>query len=74
MSEHSDTSMNDTPRIVITGMGWITPLGHDLETVWGKLTRGASGVSAIEGFDASTFPTTFAASSLSRESASRVKA
>lgn len=48
-------------RIVITGMGWITPLGHDLETVWTRLTNGESGVAPIERFEASTFPTTFAA-------------
>jgi 3-oxoacyl-[acyl-carrier-protein] synthase II len=48
-------------RVVITGMGWITPLGHDLPTVWERLTAGASGVAPIERFEASTFPTTFAA-------------
>jgi 3-oxoacyl-[acyl-carrier-protein] synthase II len=49
------------PRIVITGMGWVTPLGHDLSTVWKKLMAGESGVSRIDRFDAATFPTTFAA-------------
>ncbi|MFO0875432.1 MAG: beta-ketoacyl-[acyl-carrier-protein] synthase family protein [Phycisphaerales bacterium] len=49
------------PRIVITGLGWITPLGHDLETVWAALMRGCSGVGRITRFDARTFPTTFAA-------------
>ncbi|HWB18715.1 MAG TPA: beta-ketoacyl-[acyl-carrier-protein] synthase family protein [Phycisphaerales bacterium] len=53
--------MSSHPRIVITGMGWITPLGFDLATVWQKLTSGASGVSRIDRFAASTFPTTFAA-------------
>jgi 3-oxoacyl-[acyl-carrier-protein] synthase II len=48
-------------RIVITGMGWVTPLGHDLETVWARMMRGESGVSRIDRFDAETFPTTFAA-------------
>lgn len=52
--------MSET-RIVITGMGWITPLGHDLETVWRRLQAGESGVTPIDRFDASTFPTTFAA-------------
>ncbi len=42
-------------------MGWITPLGHDLDTVWAKLVGGESGVTAIERFDAETFPTSFAA-------------
>ena len=49
------------PRIVITGMGWITPLGHDLETVWRRLVAGECGMSRIDRFAAATFPTTFAA-------------
>ena len=49
------------PRIVITGMGWVTPLGHDLDTVWTKLINGESGVTAIDRFNAETFPTCFAA-------------
>ena len=48
-------------RIVITGMGWITPLGHDLATVWNQLTSAGSGMDRIGHFDATTFPTTFAA-------------
>ncbi len=48
------------PRVVITGMGWITPLGHDLDTVWSALTSGTSGIAPIDRFDASCFPTTFA--------------
>lgn len=48
-------------RVVITGMGWITPLGHDLDSAWSAMMRGESGVSRIERFDASTFPTTFTA-------------
>ncbi len=48
-------------RVVITGMGWITPLGFDLDTVWARLMRGESGVSTIDRFDAATFPTRFAA-------------
>jgi 3-oxoacyl-[acyl-carrier-protein] synthase II len=50
-----------TDRIVITGIGWVTPLGHDIETVWRRMLAGESGISPIEHFDASTFPTTFAA-------------
>lgn len=54
-------SNNGGPRVVITGMGWITPLGHDLETVWSRLAACESGVVKIDHFDASTFPTSFAA-------------
>ncbi len=48
-------------RIVITGMGWVTPLGFDLETVWARLLAGDSGVGPITRFNAQTFPTTMAA-------------
>lgn len=47
--------------VVITGMGWVTPLGHDIETVWKRMLAGESGVAPIGHFDATTFPTTFAA-------------
>lgn len=53
--------MNAANRVVITGMGWVTPLGHDLSTVWTKLIGGVSAVAPIDRFDARTFPTTFAA-------------
>jgi 3-oxoacyl-[acyl-carrier-protein] synthase II len=46
-------------RVVITGMGMVCPLGHDVETVWDGLMTGKSGVGPITIFDASTFPTTF---------------
>jgi 3-oxoacyl-[acyl-carrier-protein] synthase II len=50
-----------TRRVVITGMGWITPLGHDIEGVWRRLLAGESGIAPTTNFDARTFPTQFAA-------------
>lgn len=48
-------------RVVITGMGWVTPLGVDIETVWRRLLAGHSGVAEITIFDASDFPVRIAA-------------
>ncbi len=46
--------MNDR-RVVITGLGAITPLGNDVETFWSNLKNGASGIRRIESFDVSTY-------------------
>ncbi len=48
-------------RTVITGIGWVTPLGCDIEDVWGRLLRCESGIEPTTLFDARTFPTTFSA-------------
>ena len=50
-----------TRRVVITGMGWVTPLGHDVESVWARLLAGESGVGPVTRFDARTLATNFAA-------------
>ena len=47
-------------RVAITGMGWVTPLGHEIETVWQAILTGVSGLAPTTNFDARTFPTTFA--------------
>lgn len=47
-------------RVVVTGVGCINPLGHDVETMWGALKEGRSSVDRITIFDASTFPTQIA--------------
>jgi 3-oxoacyl-[acyl-carrier-protein] synthase II len=48
-------------RVVITGMGVVTPLGHSVGEMFANLLEGKSGVDRITNFDAHTFPTTFAA-------------
>ncbi|WP_144933237.1 beta-ketoacyl-ACP synthase II [Paenibacillus sp. 32O-W] len=49
-------------RVVVTGLGIMTSLGHELETFWDHLMAGKSGVSLIESFDVSEYPTRIAAS------------
>jgi 3-oxoacyl-[acyl-carrier-protein] synthase II len=48
-------------RVVVTGMGAITPLGHDVASTWVGLRRGESGVGPITLFDASQLRTQIAA-------------
>src|SRR5687768_790426 len=48
-------------RVVITGMGCVTPLGIGREAFWGGLLAGDSGVRRIAAFDASSFPVQIAA-------------
>src|SRR5579884_4225412 len=47
-------------RVVITGMGAITPLGHTVAELFQSQLEGKSGVGPIEHFDARRFPTKFA--------------
>ncbi|WP_166826200.1 beta-ketoacyl-ACP synthase II [Thalassoroseus pseudoceratinae] len=47
-------------RVVVTGLGCITPVGNDVPTLWEALREGKSGVGATQSFDASNFPTKFA--------------
>lgn len=47
-------------RIVVTGLGAVTPLGNDVETTWNALINGVSGAGPITLFDASLFKTQFA--------------
>lgn len=48
-------------RVVVTGLGLVTPLGTETDRVWKLLTEGKSGVGPITLFDASTFPVRIAA-------------
>ncbi len=47
-------------RVVVTGMGALTPIGSDLESYWNGLISGTSGCANITHFDASNFKTKFA--------------
>src|SRR5438034_2465532 len=43
--------MNNDRRVVITGLGAVTPVGNDVETFWSNLKNGVSGIRAIDAFD-----------------------
>ncbi|XP_030448353.1 3-oxoacyl-[acyl-carrier-protein] synthase II, chloroplastic-like [Syzygium oleosum] len=47
-------------RVVVTGMGVVTPLGHDPNIFYNNLLEGVSGISEIETFDCAQFPTRIA--------------
>lgn len=47
-------------RVVITGLGCISPVGNSVAEMWSAVTAGKSGVATITKFDASPFSTTFA--------------
>ena len=47
-------------RVVVTGLGMLSPLGNNPESTWQNLLQGKSGIGAIEHFDVSNFPTRFA--------------
>ena len=47
-------------RVVVTGLGAITPIGNDVDTTWTAAINGVSGAAPITHFDASLFKTQFA--------------
>jgi 3-oxoacyl-[acyl-carrier-protein] synthase II len=53
-------SLDPSQRVVITGVGAVTPLGLDVPSFWAALLRGDSGAAEIKSFDASTYDTKFA--------------
>ena len=47
-------------KVVISGVGAVSPLGNDIETSWKALLEGTSGIDYIKSFDTSAFETKFA--------------
>ena len=46
-------------RVVVTGMGVVTPLGHEPDVFYNNLLEGVSGISEIENFDCAAYPTVY---------------
>ena len=53
--------MSEQRRVVITGLGIVSPLGNDLDSTWSNIISGKSGAGRITKFDPADFSTTFAA-------------
>jgi 3-oxoacyl-[acyl-carrier-protein] synthase II len=46
-------------RVVVTGLGIVSPVGNDVATAWASIVAGRSGIGPVVRFDTSTFPTHF---------------
>tara|TARA_B100001564_G_scaffold259916_1_gene221645 strand:+ start:42 stop:1280 length:1239 start_codon:yes stop_codon:yes gene_type:complete len=57
-------------RVVVTGLGIVSPLGNDLDSTWSSIINGKSGAGPITKFDPAKFSTTFAAELKGYEEAS----
>ena len=55
-------SLANQRRVVITGLGIVSPVGSDVETAWSAILAGRSGIRPITLFDATTFATRFSGS------------
>ena len=60
MTQNGNGSMNGARRVVITGLGAVTPLGNDVETTWRNLLAGESGAAEITAFDHTDYGVHFA--------------
>ncbi len=60
MASNATSGSSSNRDVVVTGMGVVTPIGHDVETYFANLVAGKSGIAPIERFDASSYATNFA--------------
>src|SRR5438552_1240469 len=56
-----NTNHSNGRRVAVTGIGFITPIGNDEETVWSNMVEGSSGIGPITRFDTTGFDTKIAA-------------
>jgi 3-oxoacyl-[acyl-carrier-protein] synthase II len=56
----SEATLNGRRRVVVTGIGMVTPLGNDPDSTWDRLVAGEAGAGLITHFDASEYPVRFA--------------
>ena len=47
--------MSENRRVVVTGLGVVSPVGSDVETAWSNLTAGRSGIGPITCFDTTNY-------------------
>src|SRR5690349_2466014 len=52
--------MSNNRRVVVTGLGAVSPLGNDVATTWDGIVNGRSGIGPITNFDATNFTTRIA--------------
>ena len=43
-------------RVVVTGLGLLTPIGYGVDVAWGRLIEGQSGIGAVQSFDVADLP------------------
>jgi 3-oxoacyl-[acyl-carrier-protein] synthase II len=60
VSSENGSSPNGRRRVVVTGLGAVTPLGLDVESTWSSLLAGESGAAEITQFDHADYPVHFA--------------
>ena len=54
------STLNGRRRVVVTGIGAVSPLGNDAETTWANLVAGESGADRIRAFEPEDYPVHFA--------------